>query len=118
MFKSQELTEIEQIQRDLRRLRALVAHFGALEEAGEADENQQRHGAAFRDMLSRMESGRLRILNGRMRDYVKAIFERDCGPEYENLVSSGKVPEGKKVPTPAVLKPENLPKLPPHRRPR
>ncbi len=35
-------------------------------------------------------------------------------PEYENLVSSGKVKRGAEVPLPPAL--QNLPKKPPHRR--
>ena len=47
--------------------------------------------------------------------WIKNIHEKIVGaPQYENLVSSGKVPLGRPVETPAVLK--NLPKKPPGRR--
>ena len=46
---------------------------------------------------------------------VKEVYDR-VAPQYENLVSSGQVPRGKEVPTPDVLKRENLPLKPPKRK--
>jgi hypothetical protein len=116
MFTKKELSEDEQIQQDLNRLRALGNHFAGYD--GD-DENLRNHANAFHDMLNRMENGRLYMLNVKQRSYVNDCFDRFCGDtHYENLVSSGQVPRGKEVPPPEVLRPENLPKLPPHRRPR
>jgi hypothetical protein len=112
MFTKKDLTEEEQIQQDLSRLRALGKHFDGYD--GD-DENLRKHANAFHDMLNRMETGRLHILSRTQRSYVKDCWERFCGEvEYENLVSSGLVPRGREVPTPAVL--QNLPKKPPPRR--
>ena len=53
------------------------------------------------------------VLSRKQREVLKDVLERH-EPTYENLVSEGKVPLGKPVPTPAVL--QNLPKKPPTRR--
>ena len=67
------------------------------------------------DMLERMEGGRLLKLSLKQEGYVKDVYERVIGaPQYENLISSGKAPRGRDVPTPAVLL--NLPLKPPGRR--
>lgn len=60
------------------------------------------------------ESGRrFRELTERQRAWAAAVRER-VAPQYENLVSSGRAPRGREVPTPTVL--QNLPKRPPTRR--
>lgn len=60
------------------------------------------------------ESGRrFRELTDRQRVWAAAVRER-FSPQYKNLVSSGQVPRGREVPTPAVL--QDLPKKPPVRR--
>ena len=51
----------------------------------------------FTDMQS--QSG----LSPKQRAWVQRVHER-LVPQYENLVSSGRVPRGKEVPTPEVLK--------------
>jgi hypothetical protein len=53
------------------------------------------------------------VLSRKQREVLKEVLEKH-EPTYENLVSSGKVPLGKPVPTPTVL--QNLPKKPPTRR--
>jgi hypothetical protein len=64
----------------------------------------------FRDMLERDHP-----LSEKQRTWTKAIYEQIFDvPEYQNLVSSGQVPRGREVATPAVL--QNLPKKPPVRR--
>lgn len=56
---------------------------------------------AFAEMLIALEAPPKRtVLTDKQRTWAENI----CGVEtYENLVSSGKVPRGKEVPTPAVL---------------
>jgi hypothetical protein len=75
---------------------------------GELSDDQRE---AFTDMLERV--GRGGKLTDKQRSWVKAVLDE---PEYENLVSAGKVPMGKPIETPAILRPENLPKRPPPRR--
>ena len=68
----------------------------------------------MRDMLDRMENGRIDFLTEKQRGYVRGVYEKVMQtPIYENLISSGKAPRGKEVPTPAILL--NLPKHPPRR---
>jgi hypothetical protein len=91
---------------DLRQLTELLEdHAGELSEA-------------FTDMRATLlawpnADGR-RQLSGRQREWLRGVRDRFV-PQYENLVSSGKVPRGREVETPAVLK--ILPKRPPTRRP-
>jgi len=73
--------------------------------AGKLSDEQRE---AFEDMLEKMGD---RGLTEKQRSWVKGVLDE---PEYENLVSSGKVPRGKDIPTPAVL--QNLPKRPPTRK--
>jgi hypothetical protein len=54
-----------------------------------------------------------RQLSGKQREWLRGVYDRFV-PQYENLVSSGKVPRGREVETPAVLK--VLPKKPPVQR--
>lgn len=63
----------------------------------------------FEDMLDKI--GSTGKLSEKQRTWAKSIVDE---PEYENLVSSGKVPRGREVPTPPVL--QNLPKRPPPRK--
>jgi FMN phosphatase YigB (HAD superfamily) len=74
--------------------------------------------AAFRDMLAALEGsgeGTFATLSNAQRAWAYEVAERvGCSPDYVNLVSSGRVPRGREVPTPAVL--QNLPKKPPGRR--
>lgn len=65
----------------------------------------------FADFLDYLQT-RL-VLSRKQREVLKDVLEKH-EPTYENLVSSGKVPLGKPVPTPQVL--QNLPKKPPTRR--
>jgi hypothetical protein len=96
-----------QIQSDMKKLRELVDKLGA-----EADENLSRHRKAFKDMLFRMETGRLMKLTEAQRGYVRRVHEQLVGePVYENLMSRGLVAKGKHVEKPDVLK--KLPLRPP-----
>lgn len=102
--------EIGQVQADMKKLRELVAELDRLDT--EADENLAKHQKAFKDMLLRMETGRLLKLTDVQRGYLKDVHERLVGePTYENLVSRGLVKEGKPVEKPEVLK--KLPLKPP-----
>lgn len=70
--------------------------------------------AAFEDMQHKVDRY---PLSKKQRDWLKAVIageKYDPDPEYLNLMSSGKVPRGREVATPAVL--QNLPKKPPPRR--
>jgi hypothetical protein len=74
--------------------------------------------SAFRDMLAALEEsgeGTFATLTDAQRAWASEVAERvGCSPDYANLVSSGRVPRGREVPTPPVL--QNLPKKPPGRR--
>ena len=75
--------------------------------------------SAFESMLGKLTSGAYAgayaVLTQAQRKWAKGVKERAMeAPEYLNEWSSGKVPRGKEVPTPAVL--QNLPKSPPPRR--
>jgi hypothetical protein len=65
---------------------------------------------AFSDMLEGLEQ--YHQLSEKQRVWVAQAYEK-IHPQYENLVSSGKVPRGREVETPAVLR--TLPKRPPGR---
>jgi hypothetical protein len=70
--------------------------------------------AAFEDMQHKVDRW---PLSKKQRDWARAILngeKYEPPEEYLNLVSTGKVPIGKPVPTPKVL--QNLPKKPPPRR--
>lgn len=69
---------------------------------------------AFTDMQTKIGvSGRL---TDKQRAWVRNVLGDKAEPEYENLVSSGKVPRGVHVESPPVLRRENLPLRPPGRR--
>jgi hypothetical protein len=83
-----------------------------LQWAEEHDDEEDRIGfaRAFQEMLDRN-----RALSDKQRAWIYGIHERLFGePEYQNDWSEGRVPRGREVPTPAVLR--NLPKKPPPRR--
>jgi hypothetical protein len=66
---------------------------------------------AFQQMLDRGLA-----LTEKQAKWVRGVYDRVFdSPSYENLFSAGKVPLGKPVETPAVLR--NLPKKPPSRPP-
>lgn len=78
----------------------------------EHDEDGEKFSRApFEDMLARD----FPRLTDKQRAWAKGLLERYAGgpSTYENLWSSGKVPRGKDVPTPEVLR--NLPLKPPGR---
>jgi hypothetical protein len=73
---------------------------------------------AFAQMLRQLEAssseGGYHALSEPRRLWAREVAERVGCIGYENLVSSGLVPRGREVATPAVL--QNLPKKPPGRR--
>ena len=82
-----------------------------LERAIAAASEAERDAAA--DAFRRMLGGR-RALTPKQRAWAEGIAEGrfvEPEPQYENLVSSGRVPRGREVETPAVLR--DLPKRPP-----
>lgn len=70
---------------------------------------------AFQDMLEKLDANH-RELSEKQRAWVKSALGDDLEPEYENLVSAGKVPRGKEVETIPALRRENLPLKPPGRK--
>jgi hypothetical protein len=64
----------------------------------------------FEDMLAKLETGERHVLSEKQRKWAMEVVGK---PVYENLVSSGKVPRGREVQTPAVL--QNRPLRPPGR---
>ena len=77
-----------------------------------ADEREDEAADAFRAMLERGAA-----LTPKQRAWAVGVATGkfvDAEPEYENLVSSGRVPRGREVETPAVLR--VLPLRPPGRR--
>lgn len=68
--------------------------------------------SAFEKMLEDLESGERNMLSAKQRSWVRGVLDI---PEYENLASKGKLARGREVPTPEVLKRENLPMKPPGR---
>lgn len=92
---------------DERMLLAVLTWCGDNPDAAEERKIPERE---FQSMLDRGFG-----LSDKQRAWVESIYERLFDvPKYENLVSSGKVPRGREVPTPLVL--QNLPKRPPPRR--
>jgi hypothetical protein len=105
-----ESSELPQVQSDMKKLRELCAELEKLDTG--SDENIAKHHKAFRDMLFRMEAGRLLQLSDTQRGYLEDMHEKLVGePQYENLVSRGLVPTGKPVEKPPVL--QRLPLRPP-----
>jgi hypothetical protein len=69
--------------------------------------------AAFSEWTIKLENPHF-FLSEKQRGWLLGAHEKlFAAPQYENLVSSGRVPRGREVPTPAVLL--NLPKKPPGR---
>jgi hypothetical protein len=85
--------------------RALLAEVLAFELR--ADERD-----AFEDMADALARAERATLSEKQRAWALAVRARFV-PDYENLVSSGKAPRGREVPTPAVL--QRLPLRPPGR---
>lgn len=54
----------------------------------------------FSNMLTGLEQRRFNNLTTKQRKWAKDNLDE---PTYENLISSGKAPRGREVPTPAVL---------------
>lgn len=70
---------------------------------------------AFQRMREELEGGHRSALSDKQRSWVQGVLEKVTGtPTYENAWSAGRVPMGKPVATPEVLK--RLPKRPPQRR--
>jgi hypothetical protein len=67
---------------------------------------------AFADMLAGLVEGRRSQLSANQRGWARGVLDAHA-PEYENLVSSGRVPRGREVEVPAALR--DLPKRPPSR---
>jgi hypothetical protein len=68
------------------------------------------HKDSFEDMLERLEENPTWTLTQKQRAWAKEVVGK---PVYENLISSGRAPHGREVPTPAVL--QNRPLKPPGR---
>jgi len=66
----------------------------------------------FAEMLAALESGERHMLSEKQREWAQRVA--DIPGEYKNLVSEGRVPRGREVPTPPVL--QNRPLKPPGRR--
>lgn len=86
---------------DIKLLKRVIA---LLEEQGKDAEH-------FSNMLAALEEGRFGNLTTKQRKWAKDTLDE---PEYENLVSTGKAPRGREVPTPAVL--QHRPLKPPGRK--
>ena len=94
--------------RMLEELLATVRDMGA--DSFERRADQWFDPSPFRDMLARDRS-----LTDKQRSWLRSVYEKVVGtPQYENMISSGKAPRGREVPTPKVLL--NLPKKPPGRK--
>lgn len=68
---------------------------------------------AFEDMRKRLERFPNATLSDKQREWAAKVAGEEI---YRNDFSAGRVPRGREVATPDVLKPENLPKRPPMRR--
>lgn len=91
-------------EQDARMLREVLA------ETPDEDEETRYNARAFRSMLNEN-----RALTPAQKWWVRGVHERIIGtPNYENLISTGRAPRGREVPTPPVL--QNLPKRPPGRK--
>ena len=98
--------------RDAQLIRDCLDTYARREQVQALDDNEEKHRAAFTDMLDRW-----RPLSAKQREYVRGVRSRILDePEYENAWSAGKVPHGKTLATPVpevLLRP--LPKRPPGR---
>jgi hypothetical protein len=108
---------MSQREEDLRMLRQVtdnIDEIGSLDQDDE-DSYQATMYMAFKGMIQSLTDGDQRQLSDKQRQWVKREADK-VAPEYENLVSLGKVPRGREVPTLPVLDPLKLPKRPPPRR--
>jgi hypothetical protein len=81
-----------------------------LAEAADPDTEERFRIGPFQDMLSRGLA-----LSDKQRNWLRVTHERVTGtPNYVNAFSAGRVPRGREVPTPEVLK--HRPLKPPSRR--
>lgn len=106
------------ISEQLRLLRELVDEDERLNAASIADEGRKHFSSdaadSMRDILAKLESSFYENgLTKKQLSFVKSVYERtfDMDAEPPVLMSSGKIPRGKDVPTPDVLR--NLPLRPP-----
>lgn len=103
---------------DLRMLRTVIENvkeIGALD-GDDEDSYQATMFTAFSEMLGRLDAGQHQLTE-KQRAWVRSEADK-VAPEYENLVSSGKVPRrsyGPEVKTLPILDPSKLPKRPPGR---
>ncbi len=96
---------------DLRMLAEVLAHADAHED-DDCQLVSDKARKAFQDMAARLKRLPSAELFDKQRKWLAGVYERVTGePQYENLVSSGLVPRGREVETPAVLR--HLPKRPP-----
>lgn len=86
-----------------------------LRRAIECSEIKEHEKELFTKWLDELESGELRVLSMKRKTWANDVIDRD-EPRAANLVSRGLVPTGREVPTPEVLKRENLPLKPPGRK--
>lgn len=68
---------------------------------------------AFQDMRAGLRERKFPDLTVKQHAWVERVYKK-LVPVYENLISSGKAPRGREVPTPDVLK--RLPLKPPGRK--
>lgn len=98
---------------DVRKLRACIEW--AFDHGADDDSEVAPWLFAFRSMLMALDDGRLVALTEKQRSWVHGVYEKVFDePIYLNLVSAGRVPLGKPVELPEVLK--KLPLKPPTRR--
>jgi len=94
--------------------RRMLAECLSWAEAHEDEAEARMNVHAFEDMKNRVEKFGLDLTDKQIA-WIRGVHEKLFDvPHYENLVSSGRVPRGKEVPTPPVL--QSLPKRPPARR--
>jgi hypothetical protein len=79
------------------------------------DELDEREAAAFAGMATRCERGKP-LTEGQRQWLEESAARLGVVEPARNLVSRGIVPRGDEVPTPAVLRRENLPMKPPGRK--
>lgn len=97
---------------DIRMLREVLD--AAVDFDDDRAESFQSTSKAFADMLSRLQDGG-RDLTDKQRAWLRGVHENVVGEvHYENAWSAGKVPRGREVETPEVLK--HLPLRPPTRK--
>ena len=100
----------KQVQSDMGKLRAILRAFDGLPRR--LDDHEERHVAAFSDMLSRMVSGDLVRLTEKQRGYLNGVYQRML-PEIQKLSANANSVAPVRSITPDVLR--VLPKKPPMR---